>query len=207
MNPRQARQKPLIFLFLPTRLAARVLEPAMNIQPTSLDGVLLIEPKVFCDPRGFFLELYNRERYRQHGMAIEFVQDNRAFSLRGVLRGLHFQIRHPQTKLVWVPRGEVFDVALDLRQDSPTFGKWEGFRLTDENHRQLYIPAGFAHAYCVLSETAEFVYKCSDTYRPGDEGGVIWNDPDLGIDWPIETPVLSEKDLKLPRFRDLAHYF
>ncbi len=179
----------------------------MKVQKTRLKDVLLIEPQVFRDSRGFFLELYQAERYRKHGVSDTFCQDNRACSVQGVLRGLHFQIHHPQAKLIWVPGGEVYDVAVDLRRDSPTFGQWEGFRLSDKNHLQLYIPKGFAHGYCVLSESAELVYKCSELYHPEDEGGIIWNDPDLAIDWPVESPLLSEKDLKLPRFRDLDPVF
>jgi len=176
----------------------------MKITPTSLDGVLLIEPKVFEDGRGFFMETFVRDVFRQQGIHVDFVQDNHAKSTRGVLRGLHYQIQHGQDKLVRVVQGEVFDVAVDVRQGSPSFGKWEGVTLSAENKLQLFVPKGFAHGYCVLSDTAEFIYKCSDTYHPEDEGGLIWNDPDVGIQWPIPNPILSEKDKTHPRLKDIT---
>jgi len=166
----------------------------MKVTESRLKGVLLIKPRVFEDPRGFFLETYNRDRYRDHGIDAEFVQDNYARSTRGILRGMHYQIKHSQAKLVSVPEGEVFDVVVDLRKDCPTFGQWEGFTLSSKNKHQLFVPRGFAHGYCVISETADFMYKCTDFYHPEDEGGLIWNDPKVGIEWPIEDPVLSEKD-------------
>jgi dTDP-4-dehydrorhamnose 3,5-epimerase len=166
----------------------------MQIIETSLPGVKIIEPDVFGDRRGFFLESYHRKRYREGGVSSDFVQDNLSFSRRGTLRGLHYQLPHEQAKLVQVLQGEVFDVAVDIRRGSPTFGQWTGARLSAENKRQLFIPEGFAHGFCVLSETALFLYKCSDFYHPECEGGVLWCDPHLGIDWPIEDPVLSEKD-------------
>ncbi|MFQ5481600.1 MAG: dTDP-4-dehydrorhamnose 3,5-epimerase [Nitrospinaceae bacterium] len=179
----------------------------MRVTPTKLPGMVLIEPRVFRDERGFFLEMYHAPRYREHGINTDFVQDNRAFSSRGVLRGLHFQSQHPQAKLVWVTQGEVFDVALDLRRGSSTFGQWEGVLLSAENHKQVFIPAGFAHGYCVTSETADLFYKCSALYHPHEEGGVLWNDPDLAIEWPLPDPILSDKDKKLPCLRDLETPF
>ena len=173
----------------------------MNVIETPLPGVVLLEPKVFGDHRGFFLETFQADRYRHAGIAGPFVQDNHSRSTRGVLRGLHFQRHHPQGKLVSVATGHVFDVAVDIRHGSPTFGQWYGAELSEENHRQLYVPAGFAHGFLVLSETADFLYKCTDLYHPEDEGGVIWNDPGIGIEWPINAPKLSEKDT---RYRPLA---
>jgi dTDP-4-dehydrorhamnose 3,5-epimerase len=166
----------------------------MNLIETSLPGVVIIEPKVFGDERGFFLETWNQDRYRAAGLPAAFVQDNLSLSRRGVLRGLHFQNPNAQGKLVYVLQGEVFDVAVDIRLGSPTFGKVEGVTLSAENKRQLYIPPGFAHGFCVTSETALFAYKCTDLYNPQSEGSVLWNDPDLGIAWPIATPELSAKD-------------
>ena len=170
----------------------------MNVVHTPLPGLLLIEPKVFKDNRGFFLELYRQRRYADAGIDVTFVQDNHSRSSRGVLRGLHYQMEHPQGKLVTVMTGEVYDVAVDIRRGSPTYGSWYGCVLSAADHRQLYVPAGFAHGFCTLSESADFLYKCTDYYRPEDEGGVLWNDPDLAIDWPIETPMLSAKDAAFP---------
>lgn len=175
----------------------------METHATPLAGVLLLTPRVFADPRGYFLETYNAARYAEAGIPVTFVQDNLSSSSRGVLRGLHFQNPHPQGKLVQVLAGEVFDVAVDLRHGSPTFGKWYGAILSADNHRQLYIPPGLAHGFCVTSERALFNYKCSDFYAPKAEGGVAWDDPDLAIEWPIEAPVLSDKDRAYPRLRDL----
>jgi len=167
----------------------------MKIVATAIPEVLLIEPDVFGDHRGFFLETWNRERYIAAGFPdVTFVQDIHSRSRKGVLRGLHFQLNHPQGKLVQVVTGAVFDVAVDIRVGSPSFGKWVGYELTEENHRQLWIPPGFAHGFCVLSDTVDFVYKCTDIYRPNDEGGVLWSDPALGIDWHMEGPLLSDKD-------------
>jgi dTDP-4-dehydrorhamnose 3,5-epimerase len=171
----------------------------MQVIPTDLPGVLLIEPTVFGDARGFFLESYHAQRYAEAGIPDHFVQDNHSRSQRGVLRGLHYQLTHPQGKLVWVTSGEVFDVAVDIRKGSPTFGRWVGVTLSADNHRQLYIPPGFAHGFCVLSETVDFLYKCTDFYHPEDEGGVLWCDPNIGVNWPVTTPVLSEKDQRYPR--------
>jgi dTDP-4-dehydrorhamnose 3,5-epimerase len=170
----------------------------MNIITTSLEGVLIIEPRVFKDNRGFFMETYNQNKYQKSGINRRFVQDNLSYSVCGTLRGLHFQIRHPQAKLVQVITGEIFDVAVDIRKGSPTFGKWTGVVLSDQNKRQMFIPEGFAHGFCVLSKTAHFSYKCSVFYAPDDEGGIIWSDPDIGIDWPVKDPVISEKDKHYP---------
>jgi dTDP-4-dehydrorhamnose 3,5-epimerase len=166
----------------------------MNVKPTILPGVIVIEPRVFGDQRGFFLETYRAASYREAGVPLEFVQDNYSRSARGILRGLHYQVEHPQGKLVWVARGEVYDVAVDLRRWSPTFGRWLGICLSDANHLQLYVPPGLAHGFCVTSESADFVYKCTDYYDPQHERTLLWNDPQLGIDWPIREPVLSDKD-------------
>jgi dTDP-4-dehydrorhamnose 3,5-epimerase len=175
----------------------------VNIKETRLPGVLILEPDVFSDERGFFLETWNRTRYESFGVQGPFVQDNISFSKKGVVRGLHFQHPHSQGKLIQVLSGEVVDVAVDVRVDSPTFGRWVSEVLSGENHRQMYVPPGFAHGYCVTSETAHFSYKCTDFYNPATESGIIWNDPDLNIDWPVKEPVLSPKDADYPRLRDL----
>jgi dTDP-4-dehydrorhamnose 3,5-epimerase len=166
----------------------------MHITETSLPGVRLIEPKVFGDERGFFMETWNQARYAEIGIAELFVQDNLSFSRRGVLRGLHFQNPNAQGKLVYVLQGEVFDVAVDIRVGSPTFGKTAIAILSSENKRQFYIPPGFAHGFCVTSETALFAYKCTELYEPKSEGSILWNDPALGIEWPVDSPDLSLKD-------------
>ena len=176
----------------------------MKVIETALSGVLIIEPKVFGDARGFFIETFQVERYREIGITQPFVQDNHSRSQRGVLRGLHFQKTRPQGKLVRVSRGAVYDVAVDINPKSPTFGRYVGVELSDDNHRQLWIPAGYAHGFCVISEVADFEYKCTDLYFPEDEGGLIWNDPDVAIPWPIAEPSLSGKDTLLPKLRDLA---
>jgi len=175
----------------------------MNIKETKLPGVLVLEPDVFSDERGFFLETWNSTRYEKAGIKGSFVQDNVSFSHKGVLRGLHFQYPQSQDKLVQVLSGEVVDVAVDIRKESLTFGQWISEVLSGANHRQMYIPAGFAHGYCVTSETAIFSYKCTDFYNPASEGGIIWNDPDINIDWPIKEPVLSLKDASFARLRDI----
>jgi dTDP-4-dehydrorhamnose 3,5-epimerase len=176
----------------------------VKILETALPGVLIVEPKVFGDHRGFFLETYNEQRYREAGIDVHFVQDNHSRSKKGVLRGLHYQLAKPQGKLVWVKRGRVFDVAVDVRKGSPTFGQWAGTILDEENHRQLWIPAGFAHGFMVMSDEADFVYKCTELYDPTSERGVAWDDPAIGIEWPdLDVPVaLSDKDLRLPRLAD-----
>lgn len=167
----------------------------MNVLPTELSGLLLIEPKSFGDSRGFFFESYQQSRYREAGIAADFVQDNVSRSCRGTLRGLHYQLTQPQGKLIFVTRGEVFDVAVDLRRSSDTFGRWYGTVLNDQNHRQLYVPPGFAHGFSVTSESADFCYKCTEFYDPADERTLLWNDPQLGIDWPQhDVRILSEKD-------------
>ncbi len=166
----------------------------MQIQPTSLENALIIEPSVFKDDRGYFMESYQQERYRDAGIGCQFVQDNLSYSIQNTLRGLHYQYPFQQAKLIQVIKGEVFDVAVDIRVGSPTFGKWEGVRLSADNCRQFFIPEGFAHGFCVISEDAIFHYKCSQVYNLETEGGIAWNDPDIGIKWPIETPILSAKD-------------
>lgn len=172
---------------------------------TDIEGVYIIEPKVFGDSRGYFMETYNKNDFDAAGLKYDFVQDNQSKSHKGVLRGLHFQKNHPQAKLVRVVSGEVFDVAVDLRKDSKTYGKWVGVILSAENKKQFMIPRGFAHGFVVLSDTAEFVYKCDEFYHPEDEGGILWNDPSIGIVWPYEGEVeLSAKDKLHPAFKD-AH--
>ncbi len=175
----------------------------MNISRCDLPGLLIIEPKVFGDPRGFFFESWNERRYAEAGLPERVVQDNFSFSRRGILRGLHFQNPAAQGKLVSVLQGEVFDVAVDLRLGSPTFARWHGVRLSGEDKRQFYLPPGFAHGFAVLSETALFHYKCTEFYAPEHERAVRWNDPDLQIRWPIDSPTLSAKDAAAPLLCDL----
>lgn len=175
----------------------------MILKALKLEGLFLIEPDVYGDARGFFLESWNRRRYAEAGLAVDFVQDNLSFSRRGILRGLHFQNPMAQGKLVTVLQGEVFDVAVDLRQDSATFGQWEGVTLSATNKWQIYLPPGFAHGFQVVSETALFQYKCTAFYSAKDEASVLWNDPDLAIRWPVADPLLSAKDAQAPRLRDL----
>ncbi len=173
----------------------------MNVIETVLPGVLIIEPKVFGDARGFFLETFQKHRYEAAGIpgtGLEFVQDNHSRSSKGVLRGLHFQLENPQGKLVSAGTGVVFDVAADVNPDSPTYRQWVGVELSEDNHRQLWIPPGYAHGFCVLSDIADFQYKFTELYHPESDGGILWNDPELDIAWPIETPVLSQKDEFLP---------
>lgn len=170
----------------------------MDVIETKLPGVLIVEPKVYKDARGFFYESYNKARYAEQGIAARFVQDNHSKSEKNVLRGLHYQAPPGQAKLVRVAVGEVLDVAVDVRWGSPTFGQWVAVRLSAENQRQLYIPVGYAHGFYVLSEEAEFLYKVSSYYSPEDERGIIWNDPQLAIDWPTEAPLLSERDRQHP---------
>jgi dTDP-4-dehydrorhamnose 3,5-epimerase len=181
----------------------------MIVKETPLPGLLVIEPRVFRDDRGFFWETHHASRYAEAGIADPFVQDNVSRSTRGTLRGLHYQLKRPQGKLVWVVHGEVFDVAVDIRNSSPTFGKWFGLRLSGEEPKQLYIPPGFAHGFCVLSESADFAYKCTTFYSPDDERGIIWSDPEIGINWPIAEPLLSAKDQRFSRLREVipAHPF
>ena len=186
----------------------------MNVIETTLPGVLVIEPRIFGDARGYFFESFQIERYQQQGIPKQFVQDNVSRSVKGVVRGLHYQLEHAQGKLVFVIAGCVLDVIADVRKDSPTFGQSIMVELNDTQHRQVYIPPGYAHGFCVLSDTANVLYKCTEYYHPSSERGVIWNDPDLAIAWPVSRPVLSEKDAvyphlknipddQLPRFHDL----
>ena len=175
----------------------------MRITPTAIAGVLLLEPAVYADERGFFLETWHAERYGAAGLP-RFVQANHAHSRGGVLRGLHYQITHPQGKLVWAVSGEIFDIAVDIRRGSPTFGRWVAATLSGENHRQLFVPAGLAHGYYVTSERADVSYLCTDFYRPDGDRGVRWDDPVLGIDWPPGEKVLSAKDRALPLLADVS---
>jgi dTDP-4-dehydrorhamnose 3,5-epimerase len=175
----------------------------VKVIETKLPGVLIIEPRAFGDARGFFMETWQQERYEKIGIREKFVQDNLSYSTRGVLRGLHYQQPNTQGKLVSVVHGEVFDVAVDIRVGSPTFGQWVGVNLSGENHRQLWVPPGFAHGFCVLSDTTYFTYKCTDVYTPSAEGGIIWNDPNIGIEWPMKDIVLSEKDQVYSRLKDI----
>lgn len=175
----------------------------MKVTETDLPGVLIFEPRVFTDLRGQFFETWSRKRYEDAGIRYEFLQDNVSYSCRGTLRGLHYQHPHGQGKLVQVLAGEVYDVAVDIRSGSPTFGRSIGVVLSDENHKQMFIPPGFAHGFCVLSEEALFLYKCADYYEYSCEGGVLWNDPDLGIVWPVREPLLSQKDAKYLRLKDI----
>jgi len=177
----------------------------MKVIETKLPGVLIIEPKVFGDARGFFKETFQAQRYREAGIEHNFVQDNHSRSQKGVLRGLHFQITKPQGKLVSCSQGAVFDVAVDVDPESATFGQYVGIELTEDNHRQFWVPPGYAHGFCVLTDTADFQYKCTDYYDPSDEGGLIRNDLDLAIEWPIDQPLLSDKDAKLPTLKKLAN--
>lgn len=177
----------------------------MKITETELPGVLVLEPRVFRDDRGYFLESWNQARYAEAGLPAAFVQDNLSYSTRGVLRGLHYQHPAAQGKLVCVLAGEVFDVAVDIRRGSPTFGRWVGVTLSAENGLQMYVPEGYAHGFLVTSESALFSYKCTRPYRPSDEGIVLWDDPDLGIAWPSAAPRLAPKDATAPRLRDIPH--
>jgi dTDP-4-dehydrorhamnose 3,5-epimerase len=175
----------------------------MRFIETSIPGVVVVEPRVFEDSRGFFMETYHRQKFAEAGITCEFVQDNHSRSRRGTLRGLHYQLQQPQAKLCRVIEGEVLDVVLDIRRGSPTFGHWTAVVLSADNKREIFVPRGFAHGFVVLSETAEFLYKCDDFYLPGDEKGILWNDPELGIEWGIEDPILSEKDRVNPRLSEM----
>lgn len=176
-----------------------------EFKKTPLPGVILLEPKIFKDDRGFFAEVYKNDGFSENGITCQFVQDNISRSTKGALRGLHYQLQKPQAKLVMVTRGSVFDVAVDIRRGSPTFGQWFGQVLSDENHFQLFIPAGFAHGFCVLSDEADFMYKCSDYYDPSSERGILWSDAGLNIEWPLDcAPVLSPKDMQYPCLADAA---
>ncbi len=175
-------------------------------EKTAIEGVCVISPTAYGDARGYFMETYNQQDFAAAGITAAFVQDNQSKSRKGVLRGLHFQKNHPQAKLVRVISGEVFDVAVDMRKGSETFGKWVGVVLSGENKKQFFVPRGFAHGFLVLSETAEFAYKCDDFYHPEDEGGILWEDPEIGVEWPVIgcDPVLSEKDQRLPCLRNAS---
>ena len=175
----------------------------MDVIETKLPGVFVVEPKVFGDERGFFMETWNAGRYKENGLPFGFVQDNLSFSQLGVLRGLHFQNPDQQGKLVYVLQGEVFDVAVDIRAGSPTFGEWTGITLSAENKRQFYVPEGFAHGFVVLSDAALFAYKCTAFYNGEAEGSILWNDPEIGIEWPVEEPKLSDKDCNAPRLSEM----
>ena len=177
----------------------------IKVTSCPIDGLYVIEPTVHGDARGYFMETYNYNDFKEAGIDVEFVQDNQSMSVKGVLRGLHFQKQYPQGKLVRAVRGTVFDVAVDLRSDSKTYGKWFGVTLSAENKKQFYIPEGFAHGFLVLSDEAEFAYKCTDFYHPGDEGGLLWSDPEIGVDWPIEPGmelIISDKDKKWSGLKD-----
>ena len=176
---------------------------SLQCQISPIPEVILVEPVVFNDDRGFFLESYHQAKYVEKGIAPVFVQDNHSHSRRGTVRGLHYQLKHPQGKLIYVVSGRIFDVVLDIRRGSPTFGNWCSAYLSSENKHQIFIPEGFAHGFSVLSESADVIYKCTDFYAPGDEYGVLWNDPDLNIDWGVEAPLLSEKDLLNPVLKDI----
>ena len=181
----------------------------MKVEKTKLDGVLIIKPEIFEDDRGFFLESFNKDRYKEAGISLDFVQDNHSRSSKGVLRGLHYQKTKPQGKLVRVVKGEVFDVAVDIRENSPTFGQWEAVTLTEQNKIQFWVPPGFAHGFLVLSDTADFEYKCTDYYDPYDEGSLSWEDPYLGIKWPLvngSLPKLSDKDAAGLSFKDAPKF-
>ena len=174
---------------------------------TSIEGVYVIEPTVFGDERGYFMETYHAEEFKEAGLDFNFVQDNQSKSKKGVLRGLHFQYTKPQGKLVRVIKGEVFDVAVDLRKNSPTYGKWEGVILSEVTKKQFYVPEGFAHGFCVYSDTAIVSYKCIGKYLKGTDSGIVWNDRDLAIDWGIENPIVSERDSSLMTFKDFAQKY
>jgi dTDP-4-dehydrorhamnose 3,5-epimerase len=174
----------------------------MKATKCSLDGILLIEPEIYNDDRGFFLESFEEQRYRELGITDEFVQENHSRSARNVLRGMHFTRKNPQAQIVTVMRGKIFDVVVDVRKDSPTFGKWMGIELSDEGPRQIYMAHGFAHGFCVLSEFVDLHYKVSQRYTPNDDGGLRWNDPDVGINWPVDRPIISERDRNHPFFQN-----
>jgi dTDP-4-dehydrorhamnose 3,5-epimerase len=175
----------------------------MQVIATDIEEVRIIKPQIFMDDRGYFLETFHVSRFKSAGLPDVFVQDNLSFSVKNTLRGLHFQVTHPQAKLVQVISGEIFDVAVDIRRTSPTFGRWVSVHLTEHNKRQVLIPQGFAHGFCVLSDSAHVVYKCSEFFDPDDEGGILWSDPAIGINWPITHPIVSAKDDRLPVISDI----
>ncbi len=170
---------------------------------TSLPGVVRLEPEVFSDSRGFFLETFHKRKYEEGGIDQAFVQDNHSHSKEGSIRGLHYQLNNPQGKLIYVVTGEIFDVAVDIRRGSPTFARWEGFHLSGENSHQVFIPEGFAHGFCVLSDWADVIYKCTDFYDPEDEYGIVWSDPAIAVEWPVRDPVISQKDRQYPPLKDI----
>ena len=176
----------------------------MNIQATRIPGVLLINLKVFKDSRGSFLESYQQNRYKELGLDVEFTQDNHSYSVKNVLRGLHYQVKRPQGHLIYVVRGTIFDVGVDLRPRSPTFGQWLSFQLSDDQPQQLFLPAGIAHGFCALSDKVDILYKCTDYFDPDDEGGLLWCDPDLKINWPVRKPIISESDSRFPIFKQIS---
>jgi dTDP-4-dehydrorhamnose 3,5-epimerase len=176
---------------------------AIKITPTKLPGVVFIEPPSYSDHRGFFMETYHKKEYETAGLKKFFVQDNLSHSQQNVLRGLHYQLRHPQGKLIYVISGEIYDVAVDIRKGSPTHCQWEGVNLSADNKKQIYIPEGFAHGFVVLSETAYVAYKCTALYAPGDEYGIFWDDPAIGIEWPMDKPILSDKDNRNPKINEI----
>jgi len=178
---------------------------ALNFIETELPGVMIVEPQVFPDDRGLFFETYHVEKYKVGGFEKSFVQDNFSQSTKGVLRGLHYQIERPQGKLVSCLSGEIFDVAVDIRKNSDTFGKWFGVTLSEKNRKQLYVPEGFAHGFCAMSETANVVYKCTDVYIPEYDRGLLWSEPEFSIDWPLESPLLSKKDAVLPKLSEVPN--
>lgn len=175
----------------------------MQVLKTSLPGTLIIQPDIFKDTRGFFMETYHREKYAAEGLDHPFVQDNLSYSTHGTLRGLHYQYPNAQAKLVQALKGEIYDVAVDIRHGSPAFGQWVGVHLSEDNKHQFFIPQGFAHGFCVISDTALVVYKCTDFYAPESEKGILWSDPDIGIDWPVKVPLLSPKDSQSPCLKDI----
>lgn len=175
----------------------------MKITTTKLAGVLIIEPRIFPDSRGYFFESFQAERYQEQGIPA-FVQDNFSRSNQNVMRGLHYQLEHPQGKLIFVARGKVLDVIVDIRKNSPTFGQFIAIELDDQMHRQVYIPPGFAHGFCVISQEAECIYKCTDYYHPPSERGILWNDPDLQIPWPVKNPIVATKDETLPQLKNIS---
>ena len=177
----------------------------MKFVPSALPDVIIIEPDVLQDRRGFFLETYHIEKYRAGGITHAFVQDNHSRSVGGTVRGLHLQLQHPQDKLIRVIEGEIFDVAVDVRRGSPTFGKWMGVTLSADNFKQCYVPKGFAHGFAVVSEIAQVEYKCTDIYHPASEIGIAWDDPDIGISWPVSSPILSDRDKRHPRLAQVTH--
>ena len=175
----------------------------MNVIETVIPDIMIIDPEIFEDSRGFFMETFHEQKFSDRGLPVRFAQDNHSYSVKGTLRGLHYQLKYPQGKLVRVVRGEVYDVAVDIRVGSPYFGRWVGEILSEQNRRQIYIPPGFAHGFCVLSDCADFLYKCTEIYEPQDDYGILWNDPDIGITWPELDYIISKKDQRHLCLEDL----